>query len=215
MTPVKINGVSEQPAATPEQPSRYQRSFGGLLAAMIATVVFVAAYVGFRALTREQPDIRPQVDYLSCVAYLQEADTAVVYPGDLPPGWTATSINFERGAPPHWRIGMVTADDEFVGVVQEEDDVDDLLDHFVDASPSQGEDVSPDNTLGATSWQTWSDAGGDHAFSTELGSGPLAGQTVLVYGSAPVADQEALLGMLTLDPVVSGTSATDCDTDAL
>ena len=212
---MKINVVSEQPAATPERPGRYQRSFGGLLAAMVATVVFVAAYVGFRALTREQPEIQPEVDYLSCVAYLQEADTTVVYPAALPSGWKATSIHFERGAPPQWRIGMLTADDEFVGVVQEDDDVDDLLDHYVDPSPRQGEDASPANTLGVTTWQTWSDSGGDHAFSTELEAGPLAGQTLLVYGSASVADQEALLEMLTVEPVAGGASATDCDTDAL
>ena len=210
-----MRGVSEQPAAAPEQPSRYNRSFGGLVAAMIATVVFVAAYVGFRALTRDQPDIEPHVDYVSCVGYLQEADVQVVYPRNLPPGWRATSISFERGAPPQWRMGMVTDDDEFVGVVQDQDDVDDLLDHYVDPSPRQGDDASPENTLGATTWQTWSDTGGDHAFSTVLDTGPLAGQTLLVYGSASVADQEAVVGLLTLDPVDTGVSATDCDTDAL
>ena len=65
-----------------------------------------------------------------------------------------------------------------------------------------------------TSWQTWSDEGGDHAFSTVVESGPLAGQTLLVYGSASVADQETIVGLLTLDPVDTGDSATDCDTDA-
>jgi hypothetical protein len=139
----------------------------------------------------------------------------VAYPASLPAGWTATSINFERGEPPKWRIGMLTADGEFVGVVQEEADVDDLLDHNVDANPQQGADASPQNTLGVTSWQTWSDSGGDHAFSTEVDAGPLAGQTVLVYGSAPVEDQETVVGLLTLDPVQAGVSATDCDTDAL
>jgi hypothetical protein len=207
--------VTEQPAAPPEQPSRYNRSFGGLVAAMIATLVFVAAYVGFRALTRDQPDVELKVDYASCVAYLQEADVSVVHPASLPPGWRATSIHFERGDPPKWSMGMLTAEDEFVGVVQQQEDVDDLLDHYVDPGPQQGEDASPDNALGVTPWQTWSDAGGDHAFSAEVGAGPLAGQTLLVYGSAPVADQEALLGLLTLDPVESGVSATDCDTDAL
>jgi hypothetical protein len=62
-------------------------------------------------------------------------------------------------------------------------------------------------------WQTWSDVGGDHAFSAELTSGPLAGQTVLVYGSAPVADQETLIGRLTLD-LVEGTPNA-CDTEQL
>ena len=210
-----MRGVSEQPAPAPEQPSRYDRSFGGLVAAMIATVVFVAAYVGFRALTRDQPDIEPKVDYASCVAYLQEADVTVVHPASLPAGWTANGIHFEQGEPPAWRIGMVTDEDEFVGVVQQPEDVDDLLDHYVDTGPDQGADASPENTLGVTSWQTWSDPGGDHAFSAQLEAGPLAGQTLLVYGSAPVADLETVVGLLTLDPVDTGVSAADCDTGAL
>jgi hypothetical protein len=210
-----MRGVSEQPAAAPEQPSRYNRSFGGLVAAMVATVVLVVAYVGFRALTRDQPDIEPRVDYASCVAYLQAADVAVVHPASLPPGWAANSIHFEPGEPPSWRMGMVTADDEFVGVVQQQEDVEDLLDHYVDSSPQQGEDAAPENSLGVTSWQTWSDRGGDRAYSAELGAGPLAGQTLLVYGSAPAADLESIVGLLTLDPAGTGVSAADCDTGAL
>ena len=214
---MKINAVSEEPAATPdaapEQPSRYDRNFGGLLAAMLVTVLFVAAYVGFRALTRDQPSLDPDVDYASCVAYLQEADVSVVYPQELPSGWRANVIHFARGNPPAWRIGLLTDQDEFVGVVQQQDDVDDLLTKYVDENPSQGEDAAPANGLGVTSWQTWSDEGGDHAFSTELTSGPLAGETLLVYGSAPVADQETLLRALTLDPVSGGVSASDCDTE--
>ena len=207
--------MSEQPAAAPEQPGRYNRSFGGLVAAMIATVLFVAAYIGFRALTRDQPDIERRVDYASCVAYLQEADLTVAHPASLPQGWTATSVHFEQGEPPSWRMGLLTDDEQFVGVVQQQEDVDDLLEDYVDAAPDQGADASPENTLGATSWQTWSDAGGDHAFSTELAAGPLAGQTLLVYGSAAVADLEAVVGLLTLDPVDTGVSAADCDTGEL
>jgi hypothetical protein len=211
--------VSEEAAAAPdpapERPSRYDRSFGGLLAAMIVTVVFVAAYVGFRAITRDQPELEPDIDYASCVAYLQEADVTVAYPEELPSGWRANAIHFARGTPPQWRIGLLTDDDEFAGVVQQEEDVDDLLAEYVDDNARPGADAAPANGLGATTWQTWSDAGGDHAFSTELGSGPLAGQTLLVYGSASPADLETVLGALTLAPVSTGASASDCDTDDL
>jgi hypothetical protein len=211
VTPVKISGVSEQPAATPEQPSRYNRTFGGLLAAMVATVVFVAAYVGFRALTRDQPEIEPEsVHYLSCVADLQQAGTTVTYPLALPAGWIDTSVHFERGSPPTWRMGILTDRGEFVGVVQADDDVDDLVSSYVGDGAGQGEDASPANTLGATTWQTWSDDGGDHAYSTELGAGPLAGQTLLVYGSAPVEDQEGMIDLLTQDPVPPDAGRETC-----
>ena len=54
------------------------------------------------------------------------------------------------GQPTRWRIGLLTDQDEFVGVVQQQDDVDDLLTQYVDENPSQGEDAAPANGLGAT-----------------------------------------------------------------
>ena len=210
---MKINRVSDLPAATPpEQPSRYNRSFGGLLAAMVVTVLFVGAYVGFRALTRDQPDIEPEsVHYLSCVADLQGTDTTVAYPVALPAGWIDSSVGFTRGDPPSWRMGILTDRGEFVGVVQEKKSVSDLLSTYVDKSPDPGDDTAAENTLGVATWQTWSDQGGDHAFSVVLDSGPLAGETLLVYGSAPVEDQEALIGLLTLDPLANPQSDSPCD----
>lgn len=205
--------MSDEPAPPPERPSRYTRSFSGLVVAMGITVFAVAAYVGFRALVRDQPDIRQEVDYASCVALLEAADVTVVHPSALPKGWRATAIHYEPGAPPQWRLSLLTKDEEYVGIVQQEQDVDDLLDVYVDKGARQGEDSTATNSLGVASWQTWSDSGGDHAFSTELSSGPLTGQTLLVYGSAPVADQERLLALLTLDPVSEASN--DCDTDQL
>jgi hypothetical protein len=201
---VKMVSVSDGPAAPPEQPSRYDRSFGGLLAAMIVTVLFVAAYVGFRAFTREQPDIQPEsVSYLSCVSDLQADGTTVVYPVALPAGWIDTSVDVEPGQPPSWRMGMLTDRQEFVGVVQHKGSLDDLLATYVDKAPIKGDEAPAENGLGVAAWQTWSDRGGDHAFSAELDSGPLAGQTLLVYGSASVEDQEALISLLTVAPVAN------------
>jgi Protein of unknown function (DUF4245) len=198
-----MDAVSDgPPAAPPEKPSRYDRSFGGLLAAMVVTVLFIAAYVGFRALTRDQPDLEPEsVHYLSCVSDLQSSDTTVAYPVALPAGWVDTSVAFARGRAPSWRIGILTDRGGYVGLVEQEKAVDDLVSTYVDKSPTKGEDATPENGLGVATWQTWSDSGGDHAFSTVVSTGPLAGQSLLVYGSAPVADQEALIDLLTLAPV--------------
>lgn len=191
--------MSEPPEQGRERPSRYPRTFGGLIGSMVVTVVFVAGYIAFRALTRDQPDIKQEIDYLSQVQELQAADVGVVYPCGLPDGWRATSTDFERGTPPQWGVGFVTDEDEFVGVRQEQQDVEDLLETYVDESADQGDDAAPANELGITTWQTWSDTGGDHAFSAALG-GPLDGQTLLVYGSASVAQQEQLIGLLSTAP---------------
>src|SRR3954451_24438114 len=137
-----MSSVSEPP----ERPSRYDRSFGGLIAALIATVLFVAAYVGFRAFIREQPDVEPEsVNYLSCVSDLQGAGTTVVYPVALPAGWIDTSVDVELGQPPGWRIGMLTNGRGFVGLVQQDKAVDDLVTTYVDKVPIKGDDASPEN----------------------------------------------------------------------
>ena len=119
----------------------------------------------------------------------------MVHPCRLPEGWQATSNSFARGTPPKWGLGFVTDDEEFVGLRQEQTDVGDLLETYVDKSADQGQDADPANDLGVTSWQTWSDSGGDHAFSTTLAA-PLdgpdpAGLRLRVGGGAGGADRAA------------------------
>ena len=186
-------------AQQPEHPSRYDRSFNGLIAALVATVVIIAAYVGIRALLRDQPDVTADsVDYLSQVEELNDAGvTTVVYPPTLPPGWRATSVDYDPGTPLTWSLGFVTDDDEFVGIRQEKADVDDLIDTYVDEDADEGDPATVPSAVGDT-WQTWTDDGGDSAFLLEDAA---TGQTVLVYGSASVAQQEAFISTLTTDPL--------------
>jgi hypothetical protein len=186
-------------AQQPEKPNRYNRSFAGLVGAMILTVVIVGAYVGVRALIREQPNITPdKVDYLQQVQELNDAGVdTVIYPPTLPEGWKATSVDYERGDPPTWSIGIVTDDKEFLGVRQEAADVDTLVKRYVDEHADEGEVVTVPSAVGEQ-WQTWSDDGGDHAFTLEDAA---TGQTVIVYGSASVEVQEAFIESLTTDPL--------------
>jgi hypothetical protein len=182
----------------PEKPSRYNRSFGGLVGSMIIAVIVVVAFVAVRGLVRESPDVEPEaVDYLGQVGDLQAAGVQVVYPPTLPSGWIATSTDYERGSVPDWSIGVLTDDDEFVGVRQSADKPEDLLHTYVDENPLQGPDVTVPSAVGE-SWQTWSDEGGDHAY---LRTDEATGQTVMVYGSASPEQQESFLMTLTTDPV--------------
>lgn len=190
-----------------EAPSRYNRTYGGLLASLLVTVLVVVGYVGLRALNRDELDVRPEpVDYAEAVAAAQEAGFTLVYPQRLPDGWIATRLHFERGDRPAWGIDMLTDDGSFVGLRQEDADVDDLLETYVDERPEEGEEVALDSAV-AGSWQTWSDEGGDHAFSTEVPSiqGPAGSaaeeDTLLVYGSASEQDQVELIGVLVTDPL--------------
>lgn len=179
-------------ATVSEQPSRYTRSFGGMTGALIVTVVFVLAFVTWRGLFRSDNDDTPQsVDWQDSVEVAERADLAVVHPRELPAGWTATSVDLVATGERRWGLGVLTDDGDFIGIRQEDASVDDLVETYVDEKAEAGEDATVASDITDT-WQTWSDEGGDHAFSTELDD-----EALLVYGSAPVADIEAYLGLLT------------------
>ena len=183
------------PPASPAPAGRYQRSTNGLVGALLVTVLVILGFVGFRALNRDQPDVKPTpVDYLGAVGAAQGAHIDVVYPPSLPGGWMATSVDFvpgERGHRPAWGIGMLTDSGHFVGLRQEDASLDDLLHTYVDESPTEGPRLTVPGSVART-WRSFSDSGGDHAYAAEVGR-----DNVLVYGSASTDDLRRILDELT------------------
>jgi hypothetical protein len=119
----------------------------------------------------------------------------VAYPSSLPRGWIAREPRFTPGDRPAWALPMLTGDGEFVGVQQEDAPLDDLLGTYVPEGAHRGKDVRIRSAVGST-WSSWSDGKRDHAFATTLGR-----DTLLVYGSAPVADLKELAARLTTAPL--------------
>lgn len=197
--------VSEQAEESPrEEPSRYSRTTNGLLASLLVTVLAVGAFVIFRGAFRDQPEInRDAVDYLGTVEDAQAGGVELVYPSSLPKGWIATYIEFVPGERPAWGIGMLTADGRYVGLRQEDADVDELVSAYVDEDAEPGDASGLESDLATGAWQTWADTGGDLAYSTSLteGAASTLGDTLLVYGSASRDDQEQLIALLTVDDV--------------
>ncbi len=184
-----------------ERPGRYQRSANGLLAALVVTVLAVVGFVGFRALFGRDLEVEPQrIDYLGTVVLFQEAGAPVVYPEALPPGWIATNVNVERGERPAFGMSLLTDDDEFVGVRQEDESVGDLLDLYLDSDEVDEEAAYDASGSVATTWEGYSDPGGDFAYVAAVGDA-----TVLVYGSASAEDLQAVVESLTDEPVASPT----------
>ena len=176
-----------------EQPGRYQRSPAGMVGAMLVLLLAVGAFVGFRALNRDELSVEPErVDYLDAVAAAQSDDWRVVYPDALPSGWRATSIEAAAGV--DWGIGFLTPAG-FAGVHQSERSLRDLLETYVDEDTRSRAPVEPGGEIGGR-WTAYADAEGDLAYATEVD-----GQTLLVYGSAPEADLLALAQRLTTAPV--------------
>lgn len=174
-----------------EKPGRYQRSTPGLVGALIVTVGFVLVFVVWRALFRGDAEpVTPPVDWQESVKLADDAGLSIVRPTALPEGWTATSVDLAAGDHPRWGLGLLTDDGDFVGIRQEDTSVAELVQVYIDKEADAGSDVTLTSPV-ATTWQTWSDDGGDLGYSTEVGE-----DSLLVYGSAPAADIEELIGLL-------------------
>lgn len=183
--------MSEQPA-----PRRYPRSANGLVGSLIVTVVVVLAFIGFRSLFSEDLEVgRTPIDYLPVVALAQDGGFEVAYPTRLPAGWIATDARLVEGDPPWWYLDLLTEEGRYLGLRQEDDSVADLLERYVDADPQKADDLTVEGSV-ATVWEGYADEGGDLAYAAEVGD-----ETVLVFGSADAEHLEALIRLLTLEPV--------------
>lgn len=181
-----------------EKPARHQTSFAGMVGAMIVIVAAIVAFVLLRDLNRESADTSPEpLEWRSAVQGAQDSGFEVVHPSALPVGWSVTSVRFTPTDPPLWSMGMLTDNGAFIGVHQEDESVDDLLETLVDEDPAEGEVLELDGDL-AGEWQTYTDDGGDVALVLERGE-----DVVLVYGSAPRDVVAELAASLTEDSLRS------------
>jgi hypothetical protein len=173
---------------------RYQRSSGGLVGAMVVTVLVVLAYVGFRSINSDnEPTPIQAVDYQAMVrAGRADHKLLVMAPSSLPTGWKATSADYQTGTQPTWHLGMLTDHGKYVGVEEALGGVQDLVEEHVDPDAVQGKSV----TIGGETYQTWTDAGGDYAVSRSLRVSGEIQEAWLVVGSAPGATIRDLAGSL-------------------
>ena len=178
---------SEEPTRRePEAPAgraRYERSFGGLVGAMLVTVLAVVVFAAIRAVTSDQEPIPVRaVDYSAEVTRARaDKQLVVMAPEQLPLGWKATSATYRDGVSASWHLGTLTDDRKYVGVEEARVSIKDLVEEHVDTKADRGEDV----TIGGEAWQTWTDAGGDYALARSLQDGEATVESVLVVGTAP------------------------------
>jgi len=178
-------------------PGRYQRTTNGLVGSMIVAVAVVIGVVVFRSLFRNELEVEPEpVAYLEAVTAVQSTGREVAYPPALPAGWIATNVEASQAEQtPRFFLAVLTDDGRFIGLRQEDDSAEDLLEEHVDAdTDEQGAAEVPSAV--ARTWEVYTDEGGDRAYVADLGE-----ETLLVYGSAPEGDLELFLGLLDTDPV--------------
>jgi uncharacterized protein DUF4245 len=147
-----------------------------MIGAMLVLLLVIGAFVAFRAINRTQPDnpVRP-VDYEQTLQYARDqADFPLLAPASLPRGWRATSVTFVPD-PVRWHLGILTDQDEYVGLEQSRSSLATMVERYVDGNAVEGRVVRVDGEP----WRRWSDAGGDSALTRVD-----AGVTTLVVSDA-------------------------------
>ncbi len=178
------------------RPGRYQRSAGGLVAALVITVLVVGGLLWVLGLFRSDLEVGPeQVDYLGIAGEAQDAGLDPVYPESLPDGWEATAYDVSAVDAPVLELRMLTDDEEFAAVHQESATASSLVREYVDEDATPTDIYSTDGSV-VEAWQGYEDEGGDTAYAAEVD-----GQSVLVYGSASPEELQDLIGRLTTDAV--------------
>jgi len=133
-------------------------------------------------------------DWRTSVAQVQTVEK-IAYPATIPAGWTVTSAAWDTDDDPRhplWRLGLVTPDQQFAGVYQQQASAADLVARTVDQGrPHSTGTVHLPTALGDT-WQAWAGTD-DHEYSTTIGA-----TTLVVYGTSD-AEVRQLMGVLTTD----------------
>ncbi len=142
-----------------EQAGKYNRSFSGMVGAMVVLVLVVLVFVAFRAVNRDDATVEIEaVDYAGPADYAQDtADFAVLVPQELPEGWKATSVRFDQGRDQAWHLGVLTDDEKYIGLEQADRSVGDLVAAFVGEETEEAGEVDVDGTA----WQVYRDTADD------------------------------------------------------
>lgn len=166
---------------------------------MIVLVLAVVGYWVTQNVTHDSVDssITAVPDWRDRVAAVQTTAT-IPYPASLPAGWQVTSADWDTTDPtrPLWRLGVLTADNQFAGLYLQEGSLRSLVAETVDPNADHDPDATIPTALGKT-WSTWTDKNGDTGYATTLGK-----KNLVVYGTSE-AELEQFMGLLTTDPVSS------------
>lgn len=177
------------PQDASNRPGRYQRSFAGMVGAMLLLVLVIAGFVLFRDANRTDPaDPVEPVQWRPAATYARdEASFEVLAPRRLPPEWIATSVRFERGDREEWHLGVLTDEKRYIGLEQGTDAEQTMVERFVD---EEAESVGETEVAGET-WQVWRDET-DTALVRETSE--VTTLVVGTVGQASLEDYVELLG---------------------
>jgi Protein of unknown function (DUF4245) len=144
--------------------SGFRRSPGGLIGAILACLALIAVIwllTRFQGAGGADVDPAPTIDYADTLEQARsQAPYEVLAPRPEPPGWRATSVDWELAGPVRrWQLGFITSGEEFVGLTQSNDSSENVVDEATRAD-QPGAPV----TIGGDTWQTLTSDEGETAF---------------------------------------------------
>lgn len=117
---------------------------------LVIVLLVIGAFALYQSVLTDDPgDPTPALDYQTAVqAARDDAGYPVLAPAELPDGWEATSVRYTPAPEWGWHLGILTDDEEYVGLEQAVIDPADLIE-------SAAEGTQPDGTIeiDGTEWQ--------------------------------------------------------------
>jgi len=143
--------------------------------AVLGLLIVVLWGVGrFFTVTPDDP-VRAD-DYAQTADSAREAASyALLAPPSLPEGWISNGARFDPSTDA-WHLGVVTSDDDYIGLEQIDEDVDKVVERFTPQAEPDGE-----TTIDGTTWTRLKAPNGE---TTLVHRG--ADVTTLVTGDAPL-----------------------------
>ncbi len=173
------------------QKSRGNPSMGDIVrsVAVLSLLVFALWAVGLIQTDTPDDPVR-EIDYAGTADSARQAATyPLLAPGELPAKWRVNGVRFEPGTLQAWHLGVLTADDRYIGLEQVTGPADDLLEQWADGFESAGT-----VDLAGRTWQRYN--GSDDSEVTLVHEAP-EGTTLVTTTTAPFNDVETFVESLT------------------
>ncbi len=117
--------------------SRGNPSMGDILRSMLVIAVIILGLYGIGRIFTSAPESPVKaIDYALVVEQARPAaEFPLLAPPSLPEGWKATSARFQTTS---WHLGVLTDDEQYLGLEQLQAGVDRAVERFADKSTSDG-----------------------------------------------------------------------------
>jgi hypothetical protein len=169
------------PSDPTRKPNRYELPLSNMVGAMVVVLIFVLAFVIFRALNRDNSSVTPEAVNYQPIAAAGRADGRIDVwaPPTLPKGWKASAARYDTGTNPHWHLSASDGK-HYLGVEEGIDGLQAELHLALQGSPMPAGKVQ----IGSVIWSVYTDTQGNYALTRSMPSKtPRYPETLVVVGT--------------------------------